>query len=235
MPSRGIELTWDPGSVPVGYSVTFFDDSNPQGTGAPVPGLGNHIPPAGLPVTVPVDLDAPKTGVVAVQLFFPPGSVPPGTVLSQVMIRFEGGPWEDAPTELEDLQRFVFVDVKPGSCPNPVNPGKKGVTPVAILGTFDFDVSAIDPASVMAAGTVPPVRWAYEDVGTPYIGGSGDCHTLGGDGIMDLTLKYDAREISTALDLAAHGGETVAMPLYGTLLGTATMIQGEDWIRVLDK
>jgi len=106
-----------------------------------------------------------------------------------------------------------------------------------VLGTFDFDVTTIDPATVMAVGgaqPVAPLRWAYEDVATPFIGGSGGCHERGGDGIMDLTLKYAAREVTEALDLFDHGGEEIPLLLYGTLLD-GTMIQGEDWLRVLDK
>jgi len=234
MPIEGLELTWDNGAVPFGYSATFYDSSQ-QGMSATVPDLGNHVPPIGLPVMVPVVLDAAMTNVVAVQLFFPAGSVPPDTVLSDVMVRFEGAPWEDASTEAEDDQRSVFVDIKPGSCPNAFNPTKKGVLPVAILGTFGFDVTTIDPASVMAAGEVPPVRWAYEDVATPYVGGAGGCTTLESDGILDLTLKYDALEVAGALDLESDGGELMPLSFSGTLKESGTVIQGEDWLRVLDK
>ena len=40
------------------------------------------------------------------------------------------------------------VDIKPGSCPNPINVKSKGVLPTEILGTEDFDVTMVDPASV---------------------------------------------------------------------------------------
>jgi len=62
----------------------------------------------------------------------------------------------------------VAVDIKPTSCRNPFNVGKKGVMPVAILGTEDFDVTQIDPVTVMLAGVVSPLRWALEDVATPF-------------------------------------------------------------------
>ena len=236
LPIEGIELTWGPGGLPRGYSVDFYDDDQLSAS-ATVPDVSNHVPPVGLPTMLPIVLDAPMTNVVAVQLFFSDGNVPPGTVLSDMTVRFEGAPWDDAPGESLDVQRSVFVDAKPCSCPNAFNPKKKGVLPVAILGTFDFDVTTIDPATVMAVGgahPVAPLRWAYEDVATPFIGGSGGCHELGGDGIMDLTLKYAAREVTEALDLFDHGGEEIPLLLYGTLLD-GTMIQGEDWLRVLDK
>ena len=53
----------------------------------------------------------------------------------------------------------VAVDIKPGSCPNPLNVKSKGVLPVAVLGTEEFDATQMDPASVRLEG-VPPLRWA---------------------------------------------------------------------------
>jgi hypothetical protein len=43
----------------------------------------------------------------------------------------------------------VALDIKPGSCPNPINIKSKGVLPTAIVGTSCFDVTQIDPASVL--------------------------------------------------------------------------------------
>jgi probable HAF family extracellular repeat protein len=63
----------------------------------------------------------------------------------------------------------VAVDIKPGSCPNPVNVKGSGVLPVAILGTVDYDVNAIDPTSIRLGG-VEPLRSGYEDVATPMAG-----------------------------------------------------------------
>ena len=58
----------------------------------------------------------------------------------------------------------VIVDIKPGSCPNPLNVKSSGVLPVAILGTADFDVTTIDATSIRLAG-VSPLRSSIEDVG----------------------------------------------------------------------
>ncbi len=98
----------------------------------------------------------------------------------------------------------VAIDVKPESCPNPINVKSQGVLPVAILGTADFDVNQIDPASVTLEG-VSPLRWDYEDVSTPfepYLGKEDceqDCDTLDPDGILDLTLKFDTQQILDVL------------------------------------
>jgi hypothetical protein len=55
----------------------------------------------------------------------------------------------------------VAVDVKPTSCPNPLNLTSNGLVPVAILGTADLDVTTIDPASIRLHG-LAPVRSARE-------------------------------------------------------------------------
>jgi hypothetical protein len=102
------------------------------------------------------------------------------------------------------------VDIKPQSCPNPLNVKDKGVIPVAILGTEDFDVAAVDPASVMLAG-VSPLRWDWEDVATPFDPWFGredcfeDCWEEGPDGYMDLTVKFDAQEVVAALGEVEDG------------------------------
>jgi hypothetical protein len=102
----------------------------------------------------------------------------------------------------------VYVDIKPRSCPNPINVKNRGVLPVAILGTADFDAAFVDPASVRLAG-VAPLRWAWEDVATPYggpsEGGAYDCHTCGPDGFTDLTLKFDTQEVVAALGDVSRG------------------------------
>lgn len=134
----------------------------------------------------------------------------------------------------------VAVDVKPTSCRNPFNVGQKGVTPVAILGTADFDVTQVDPVSVVLEG-VAPLRWAYEDVATPfepYLGKEDpfDCTTDGPDGYMDLTLKFKSQEIVTAIGEVADG-DVLVLTLTGNLLEEfgGTPIVGEDVIVILKK
>jgi hypothetical protein len=74
------------------------------------------------------------------------------------------------------------------------------VVPVAVLGTEDFDVSTIDPATLMLEG-VPPIRWNTEDVASPYTGvDSCGCTTEGPDGFDDLTLKFKTQELVAALE-----------------------------------
>jgi hypothetical protein len=67
-------------------------------------------------------------------------------------------------SNLQDLD--IILDIKPGTCKNPLNIGSKGVLPVAVLGSAGFDVSVINPASIRLIG-VEPLRSAVEDVAAP--------------------------------------------------------------------
>jgi len=53
----------------------------------------------------------------------------------------------------------VDIDIKPGSAPNSINPRNKGVIPVAVLGSADFDATQVDPSTVQfGAANAPAVR-----------------------------------------------------------------------------
>lgn len=134
----------------------------------------------------------------------------------------------------------VPVDIKPTSCRNPLNVKNNGVLPVAVLGTADFDVAQVDPASVSLIG-ISPLRWSMEDVATPYepyMGKEGayDCTTEGPDGYVDLTLKFEAQEVVQALGEVSDG-DVLVIPLAGNLLEEfgGTPIVGEDVIVILKK
>jgi len=135
----------------------------------------------------------------------------------------------------------VYVDIKPGSWPNPINTKSKGVIPVAICGTEEFDVTTIDPASVEITMEgveegVSPLRWSYEDVvATPWTGEDGGGHDLEGDGYLDLTLKFSNPEVVDTLGLGAYIGETIALIITGNLKEEegGTAIEGHDWVWII--
>ena len=126
----------------------------------------------------------------------------------------------------------VYVDIKPESCPNPLNVKSKGVLPVAILGTEDFDVTTIDPTSVHLKG-VPSLRSGLEDVEMPFDGKCLECATVGPDEILDLTLKFDTEEIVKELGDPADGAK-LCLELTGKLFD-GTPILGEDGVRIINK
>jgi hypothetical protein len=131
---------------------------------------------------------------------------------------------------IADPVRSVPADIKPGGCPNPLNVGSKGVLPFAILGTSDLDVTTIDPETVTLAG-VAPLRWGFEDVGTPYepfIGKNNpyQCNELGPDGYLDLVFKFDTQEIAASLG-DVEDRDVMILLLSGQLLD-GKEINGED-------
>ena len=63
----------------------------------------------------------------------------------------------------------VAFDIKPGSCPNPLDTASRRVLPVAVLGTADFDVSLIEVDSPRLEGVVP-IQSPCEDVAAPFGG-----------------------------------------------------------------
>ncbi len=146
--------------------------------------------------------------------------------------------------------KTVPVDIKPGTCPNPLNVGSQGVLPVAILGTPDLDVTAIKPDSLTLQGGVTlseqgdrkkikilaskqhPLRWSIEDVGGipdgPFAAKIGpyQCNDLGPDGHLDMVLKFDTQAIAASLNDVEENG-VVTLQLSGTLQD-GTPITGED-------
>lgn len=136
----------------------------------------------------------------------------------------------------------VIIDIKPGSCPNSLNLRSRGVLPVSILGTEDFDVTTIDPSTIELTlegieGGVSPISWSYEDVATPYEGELCDCHDLDGDGYLDLKLVFDTQEVIETLMLTEALGETIPLTITGNIEEEydGTPIMGQDCVRVLEQ
>lgn len=134
----------------------------------------------------------------------------------------------------------VALDIKPLSCPNPLNVKSRGVLPVAILGTEDFDVTQVDPGSVLLEG-VAPLRWSLEDVATPFEPFTCkedclDCTDKGPDAYLDLTLKFSTEEIVDALGDVSDG-ECLVLTLTGNLKEEfeGKPIAGEDVVVILKK
>jgi parallel beta-helix repeat protein len=139
----------------------------------------------------------------------------------------------------------AHLDIKPGSCPNPLNRRSHGVLPVAVVGTADFDVTQIDVDTLVlrradgVGGSVTPLMGPprpgihVEDVATPFEGEPCECHELGGDGIDDLSMKFDTEAIVTELELNdLPGGATVELVVSGAL-SDGTPFTASDCIRLV--
>ena len=101
----------------------------------------------------------------------------------------------------------VSIDIKPGSERNSVNPRSKGVITVAVVGSIDFDVTQIDPATVSFG---PGAASAAHD---------GHIEDVNGDGFMDAVFHFKNRQTGIACgdtESALEGETFDDIPLGGT-------------------
>ncbi len=127
----------------------------------------------------------------------------------------------------------VLLDIKPQSCPNPVNVKSKGVLQVAILGSDELDVTTIDAASLNILG-VQPIRSAYRDAATAVTDlNECDCIAEGKDGTLDLLLRFDTHDLVKALG-PVQQEDWIALTLEGFLTDGAP-IEGTDCIVIWKK
>jgi hypothetical protein len=119
------------------------------------------------------------------------------------------------------------LDVRPGECPNEVDVHSRGWVPVGLIGAQGFDVENVKLRSLRlkrADGQGRSVRpygsWhrrgLVRDVGTPNDGDDCDGHAVGGDGVPDLYLRFNARSMIWRMNLKdVAGGSTVKLVLTG--------------------
>jgi sugar lactone lactonase YvrE len=127
----------------------------------------------------------------------------------------------------------VEIDIKPGSDPNSIKLGSKGVIPVAILTTavadgdaFDFNAATVDPATVTLGNddsNDTPV--ATKKNGSLFA----SLEDVDGDGDLDLALKFDQPAMEANGDLDAASTQ---LTLNGQTFG-GLFIKGSDAVRVI--
>jgi hypothetical protein len=77
----------------------------------------------------------------------------------------------------------VVIDVKPDSDENPINPRSRGVIPVAILSTSDFDAATVDPSMLR-----------FGPDGASIVHPGGYLEDVNGDGLLDLVVHFQTQE-----------------------------------------
>jgi hypothetical protein len=96
-----------------------------------------------------------------------------------------GAPWSDegsGSAYVFEPKRDVEIDIKPGSRTNPITLESKGVIPVAVLGSANFDVALVDVAALaFGPNAAPP---AHE----------GHLEDVNGDRYLDLVAHYPTQE-----------------------------------------
>jgi len=113
----------------------------------------------------------------------------------------------------------VDIDVKPGSYPNSINLKSKGVVPVAILTSEDFDATTVDPDKVTLAGAPVAHR------GKKSMSHEED---VDGDDDLDLVVQVETQDLDAS---QLEDGEAI---LTGqTYDGEG--IEGKDEIRIVDE
>jgi hypothetical protein len=111
------------------------------------------------------------------------------------------------------------VDVKPGSYPNTINLKSKGLVPVALLGSNNFDVEGVKLETVGlhpkgdCSAAVKPVKEAFEDVN--------------GNGIIDAVFFFKTQDLALTFTV-----EDTAACLHGNMVESGIHFCGHDSIAV---
>jgi len=176
-----------------------------------------------------------KAGMVTETPFGPPGSTAgmDGTVDSShiypisgeytVLVTVtddNGGSIQDTLTVT--VKPFpVSIDIKPGRNPNSINLKSKGVIPVAILTTPEFDASLVVADSIRCGpGEASPVHYQLEDVDK--------------DGDLDLILHFKTSETGIETDAIEASITGYSYDPFNRLPPlTVVSIKGTDSVRII--
>ena len=122
-------------------------------------------------------------------------------VHSGIEITLNGDPLQNAE---------VPIDIKPGSCPNSINPKSRGVIPVAILTTDTFDASTVDPQTVALEGSGARPKGKS--------GKYGSMEDVDGDGDLDLVVQIPNTIVwaENATEATLTGMTFDGVPIQGT-------------------
>ena len=106
---------------------------------------------------------------------------------------------------------LVTIDIKPGGTPNAINVANRGLIPVAILSTRNFDATSIDPASLkFGSGQTTPVSGLHiQDVNR--------------DGIPDAVVQFDT--LASQLTCSDTGSFVIGKTINGeAILGADSVV-----------
>jgi hypothetical protein len=138
------------------------------------------------------------------------------------------------------------LDIKPGSCPNPLQirggGGALAALPTGILGNA-FDVTQVDLGSVRLGRAAPqagmtglevvPNHITFADVGAPFDGSQCNCAAFGPDGILDILVQYNKQQVIDVLGLGSEpDGNSVPLRTTGLAGGGSAVFSAVDCVRI---
>lgn len=121
------------------------------------------------------------------------------------------------------------IDIKPGNEQNNINLKSKGVVPVAILTTDNFDATTVDPTTALLAGA-SPARWTLTDVD-----GDGDTDILFHFDTETLNLNESSTEATMTAQLKSQNSPMImtAMSMSMPLSGSGATVSGTDKVKII--
>ena len=137
----------------------------------------------------------------------PPGSSPysnPTGVIYKVVVTY-------------DLPIVVDLDIKPGSDPNSINLGSRGLVPVAILSSATFDANTVDTTTVSLAGAPVAVRGKGRNP-------MAHLEDVNDDGLPDLVCKVETENLD-ATQLQTGVAEIMGETYDGVVFRGADSVQ----------
>ena len=127
-----------------------------------------------------------------------------------------------APPDMQPADTQIAIDIKPGNEQNNINLKSKGVVPVAVLTTDDFDAATIDPTTALFAGAAPK-HWGLEDVDH-----DGDDDVIFHFRTQELELDHDSTEATLTAQLS------VSMTAKSTeQVRDGSAVSGTDEVRII--
>lgn len=153
------------------------------------------------------------------------------------------------PSPIVDMGAYerqaVQLDIQPGRCPNRVNPKSNSLLRMAIVGNDSFDVAQIKTDSLVVTRhdgighDLAPVMtgsgWTmkFRDVAATFAGDLCDCQKSHGDGIDDLVITMEMRDVTRALRLnRAQRGTSIMLRVEG-VLQDGTPFEASDCIQLI--
>jgi len=131
------------------------------------------------------------------------------------------------PINLVTLDSGIAIDIKPGNEQNNINLNSKGVVPVAVLTTEQFDAATVNPATALFAGAEPD-HWSFEDVD-----GDGDDDIIFHFRTQQLDLNQDSTEATLTAQLVSAPLMSQITSQSAAQTSTGTVVSGTDAVKIV--